>query len=161
MQLHAVGHLSEALEGMKEKPFLLTWGQPFEISASNVRRLHLGSLDSEFSMALAYNAADVFVMPSLQEAFGQTALESIACGTPVAAFAAGGIPDTVRHEKTGLLATVGDSNQLRENIQCLLEKVRFREEMLRQSIPYLEKNFSYKRNASDYAKLYSEMCGNT
>ena len=152
-------HLSEALEGMKEKPFLLTWGQPFEISASNVRRLHLGSLDSEFSMALAYNAADVFVMPSLQEAFGQTALESIACGTPVAAFAAGGIPETVLHGETGLLADVGDSNQLGENIACLLGNVRFREKILSQSIPNLHKLFSYKKNALAYKKLYSEMCG--
>jgi glycosyltransferase involved in cell wall biosynthesis len=46
--------------------------------------------------SLIYRAADVFVIPSLEEAFGQTALEAVACGTVVAGFAVGGIVDIVK-----------------------------------------------------------------
>jgi glycosyltransferase involved in cell wall biosynthesis len=64
----------------------------------------------------------------------------------------------VLHGETGLLADVGDSNQLGENIAFLLGNVRFREKILSQSIPNIHKLFSYKENALAYKKLYSEMC---
>lgn len=51
-----------------------------------------------------YAAADVFVLPSRQEAFGKTGAEALACGTPVVAFDATGPRDIVRHQTTGYLA---------------------------------------------------------
>src|SRR5690606_19576207 len=67
-----------------------------------------GYLSTPQAQATAYSAADVFVIPSLAEAFGQTALEAMACGTPVIGFETGGIPDMVRPGDTGLLVPVGD-----------------------------------------------------
>jgi len=55
-----------------------------------------------------YTAADVFVLPSHYESFGMVALEAMACGTPVVASQVGGLTSTVVHERTGLLAPVGD-----------------------------------------------------
>jgi D-inositol-3-phosphate glycosyltransferase len=55
-----------------------------------------------------YTAADVFVLPSHYESFGMVALEAMACGTPVVASQVGGLASTVVHERTGLLAPVGD-----------------------------------------------------
>ena len=52
---------------------------------------------------MVYSAADVFVMPSSQEAFGLTALEATACGTPVIGFAVGGLLDILRPGINGLL----------------------------------------------------------
>ena len=48
-----------------------------------------GHLQDDLSLRLFYTAGDVMVVPSRQEAFGQTALEAQACGTPVVAFATG------------------------------------------------------------------------
>ncbi|WP_081443896.1 glycosyltransferase [Luminiphilus syltensis] len=59
-------------------------------------------------MALAcahYSASEVKVVSSRQEAFGQTAREAHACGTPVVAFNIGGLPGTIDHKRTGYLAT--------------------------------------------------------
>jgi glycosyltransferase involved in cell wall biosynthesis len=108
-------------------------------------------------MALAYNASDVFVMPSLEEAFGQTALEAIACGTPVAAFQAGGIPETVRHEQTGLLGPVGDSEVLRTNIERLLGNEGLWRHCSENGPKVAQMEFSYEVNAKNYIALYQSL----
>ncbi len=58
------------------------------------------------------HALDVFVMSSKEEGLGTSVLDAMAAGVPVAATAGGGIPESVRHEETGLLAPVGDDEAL-------------------------------------------------
>ena len=65
---------------------------------------YLGNLTSDEEMATAYRAADLYVHPARMENAPCTIQESLACGTPVAAFAVGGIPEMVIPEKTGFLA---------------------------------------------------------
>jgi glycosyltransferase involved in cell wall biosynthesis len=97
-------------------------------------------------------------MPSLEEAFGQTALEAIACGTPVAAFAAGGIPETVRNEQTGLLASVGETLSLQVNIERLLSDGSLWEHCSKEGVKLAHKEFSYELNARKYIELYEALC---
>ncbi len=63
----------------------------------------LGSFTDERLMSIAYSAADVFVIPSLEDNLPNTVIESLLCGTPVIGFPIGGIPDMVRHGSNGLL----------------------------------------------------------
>jgi glycosyltransferase involved in cell wall biosynthesis len=152
-----VHHLLAALQGMVEKPFLLTWGRDRVGLPNGFSGLHLGALESEHLTALACNAADIFAMPSVEEAFGQTALEALACGTPVAAFAAGGIPDIVRHEKTGLLAKVGDADALRDSMERLLDNEKLRATCGQRGIVMANEEFSFPVNAAKYVALYESM----
>ncbi len=62
----------------------------------------LGSRPRE-EMPMLYNAADITVVPSYHESFSLTAIESLACGTPVVATRAGGLQTVVRHNETGFL----------------------------------------------------------
>jgi len=55
-----------------------------------------------------YSQAAVFICPSIYEPFGIINLEAMACGTPVAASAVGGIKEVVLPGETGLLAPLGD-----------------------------------------------------
>lgn len=55
------------------------------------------------------NSLDLFVMSSKEEGLGTSVLDAMACGIPVVATAAGGIPEMVRHEETGLLVPIGDA----------------------------------------------------
>lgn len=82
----------------------------------------LGPVRDDRVLALAYSAADVMVVPSRQEAFGQTASEAQACGTPVVAFEIGGLPDIVEHGQTGWLAPASDIERMAEGIRWVLSQ---------------------------------------
>lgn len=82
----------------------------------------MGYLKDEYTSALVYNAADVFVAPSLADNLPFTVLESLACGTPVTAFRTGGIPDMVIHKKNGYLADYKDAEDLAEGIKFCINK---------------------------------------
>ena len=80
----------------------------------------MGHLYDDVSLRLLYSAVDILVVPSRKEAFGQTASEAQACGTPVAAFKIGGLSDIVKHKHTGYLAKPFDTEDLAEGIEWIL-----------------------------------------
>jgi len=85
----------------------------------------MGYLQDEYSTALVYNAADVFIAPSLAEAFGYVVMEALSCGTPVVGFNVGGIPDMISHKENGYLAKYKDAEDITEGIKfCLQNKLK-------------------------------------
>ena len=108
-------------------------------------------------LSTIYSAADVFVIPSLQESFGQTVIESLACGTPVVGFASGGIVDMVRPGQTGWLAPTGDTNALREAIETALRDRERRIVMSPLCRQIAVEEYSLDVQARAYAKLYETL----
>lgn len=88
---------------------------------------YMGLIENENELAGIYNCADVFVAPSLQESFGFTVGEALACQTPVAAFGVGGILDQLRHKQNGYLVKPKDAGDLIEGIKWC---ARHRNEMI-------------------------------
>jgi glycosyltransferase involved in cell wall biosynthesis len=119
--------------------------------------LHLGTIESHRILAIAYSAADLFVMPSLQEALGQTILEAMACGTPTVGFAVGGIPDIVQSDVTGQLVPVGDTRALGLAIEALLgdrQKRAFLSVNCRRSAV---EQYSLEMQAERYVEVYRSL----
>ena len=73
------------------------------------------------SLILLYSAADLLVMPSLSEAFGQTALEAGSCCTPTIAFKNTGTEDLILHKETGYISNYNDINDFSYGINWCLE----------------------------------------
>jgi len=71
-------------------------------------------------LAEYYSLADVFVLPSLAENYATTALESMACGTPVVGFEVGGIPEQLSGGR-GIVVKPGDQQAFTAAVEKVLE----------------------------------------
>jgi glycosyltransferase involved in cell wall biosynthesis len=101
----------------KENVLLLSVGGNNESLANlGIESMHLGMIREEHLMSEVYNAADVFVIPSLEDNLPNTVIESLMCGTPVIGFPTGGIPDLVINGYNGLLTSGVNISSLAESI---------------------------------------------
>ena len=81
----------------------------------------LGRVD-DATLVSAYRAADVSIVPSVSlEGFGLVVLESLACGTPVIASDAGGLPEVLRPLREDLVVPAGDRGALARRIGAAIE----------------------------------------
>ena len=95
-------------------------GEP-EIPQGFKQKSHyFGQLHDDVSLRVLYSAADVMVVPSLQENLSNAILESLACGTPVVGFDIGGNRDLVNHLNNGYLAEPFDTDDLAVGIEAIL-----------------------------------------
>ena len=76
-----------------------------------------------------FRAADIFVWPAINEAYGMAILEAAQRGLPVVAGDSGGVGDIVRHGETGLLAKSGDAAEFAAGLQKLLDDSALRAKM--------------------------------
>ena len=111
--------LVEAINSInKDEYAICTVGitKPDTSEFSGIEVHQLGYTDNEVLLSEIYNAADMFVIPSLADNLPNTVLESLMCGTPVIAFPVGGIPDMVQHGENGLLCRDITADALAESI---------------------------------------------
>jgi glycosyltransferase involved in cell wall biosynthesis len=107
--------LIEALKQLRQLPSghpasrveLVTFGPAEKIGELCVDQLPIhqfGSLGDTLALRILYSAATLMAVPSRLEAYGQTASEAQACGTPVVGFANTGVADVIEQHVTGALA---------------------------------------------------------
>jgi glycosyltransferase involved in cell wall biosynthesis len=141
----------------KDNIFLCFFGRfdPALINRFGFEYKSFGYLNDNISLNLVYAAADVFVAPSVQEAFGKTLAEAQCSGTPVVCFDATGPKDIVEHKMTGYKATPFDSIDLAKGIDWVLNAVNY-EELCQNAREKVLRDFDSQIIATKYIKLYKE-----
>ena len=128
----------------------------------NLRRTNLpirslGYLDSDEQIALVYAAADLFVLPSVEDNLPNTMLEAMSCGTPVVGFRVGGLPDLVKDGQTGQLVPPGEAEQLGKAISALIFAPQQLAEMGQNCRHLIETDHTLTIQAQRYLDLYQEL----
>lgn len=112
----------EALQQLAIRPLsILVMGEAdFVVQDERIQLIQLGFVDDESKKALVYSAADLFVHPAVNDNLPNVIMEALACGTPVAAFPVGGIPEMVRPNVTGWLAETVSAGGLAHLLATIL-----------------------------------------
>jgi len=85
----------------------------------------LGYVSDEKKIVDVYNAADIFVLPSLEDNLPNTIMEAMACGVPCVGFNVGGIPEMIDHRKNGYVAEYRNAADLAEGMAWTLDSSRY------------------------------------
>lgn len=99
-------------------------------------------------------ASDLFVLPSLREAFGLALVEAMASGVPVIATNTSGPKDIIENGKSGLLVPPGDSESLLKAIKTLLDNPGQRKDLAKNALERVKTLFTAERMAERTAEIY-------
>jgi glycosyltransferase involved in cell wall biosynthesis len=101
-----------------------------------------------------YSYFDALVLPSVRrESFGITLVEAMASGIPVVGTRLGGIPEIIEHQRTGLLAKPGDSQDMADQLIYLFNHRAESRETVERARQKVETMFSQERMVRDYYLL--------
>lgn len=120
--------------------------------------ISLGSIQDERIMALAYSAANLFVIPSLEDNLPNTMIESILCGTPTIGFPIGGIVDTIQNNQNGYLCEEVSVKSLETTIEKFIDNPSFfdRQKIAKEA----KEKYSLEVQAKKYIELYHSILEN-
>lgn len=121
---------------------------------------NMGYVKEEHQLAEIYNAADLYVIPSLDENLPNTIMEAMACGTPCVGFPTGGIPEMIDHLKNGYLTKEHSAEQLAEGIYTLLTTPAY-ESLSHEAVAKVNACYSERSVANQYGQLYAKLLKET
>ena len=101
---------------------------------------------------------DCFVMASRQEGLCSSILDAFWQEVPVVATSAGGIPELVVDQETGLLARPEDPQDLARALESMLGNKELQDRCVRRAREVLEERFSLQTMARAYAAIYERLC---
>lgn len=111
-------------------------------------------LHDEQSMVGLYNAADIYVTPSLQDNLPNTIVEAMACGLPCVGFNVGGIPEMIDHEVNGYVAEYRNSEDFARGILWTIDPERH-DKLSVEARSKAEETYSEQHIAHLYNNIYA------
>jgi alpha-1,6-mannosyltransferase len=106
-------------------------------------------------LARAYASADIYIAPFPYETFGLSAVEAMACGTPVVGADSGGLIDLLRDSDCGRLFTPGDVDDLTRQVLGMLEQGP--SELGKRARESVEGRYSWDQTFGTMMKLYTDL----
>ncbi len=113
-------------------------------------------LGKQLAVVELLSIADVYLCTSEAESFGLTALEAMACGTPVVSTGAGGVPEVIEDGKEGFLTAVGDVETMAKRVLSLIKDKDLWREMSAAGRKTAESKFNIADVVDRYERCYRE-----
>lgn len=156
-----VGTLISAMKNINGRLVVVGNGSTLPLLREKAR--HLGVLDRinfmghvEYNrLPQLYGASDVFVLPSLSEAFGIVLLEAMASGVPVVGTSAGGIPEIL--DGCGMVVQPGNADELADAINLLLDNQNLAGKLGRLGRRRVERLYDWRIIAEKIESTYMEV----
>ncbi len=119
-----------------------------------LKGVHFLGHQTQDILARIYNVADVSIVPSRIEPFGLVAVEALACGTPVVATNAGGLPDFI-NEEVGALVPVGDVESL---AAAIIDEIENNTKQTKgvYANKYAYESYTWKQQVAKMVELYQQ-----
>ena len=156
-------YLAEAIEkiDIKDIAAVTFGGKTKEVQTiGNTVYYNFGFINDDQLLIDLYSAADVMVVPSLQEAYGKTVGEAMSCGTPVVAFNEGGPKDIVDHKVNGYLAELCNAEDLKNGILWILNH-KNSESLSKEARNKIVEKFNTDSVIEQYINVYKKMLNQT
>jgi glycosyltransferase involved in cell wall biosynthesis len=102
-----------------------------------------------------YNAADLFVFPSLYEGFGLPPLEAMACGCPVVVSNTSSMPEVCGN--AALYVNPYNVPEIAQAMERVLTDTKLKKDMIKKGLKQAKK-FSWEKNARETLEVYEELC---
>lgn len=128
-------------------------GEAFKVLQGKYNIICTGWI-KEKELALALSAADVFLMPSIQESFGLMAVEAMACGLPVIVFEGTALPSIIKVPLGGIAVPSKNSNALADAIKLLMEDEEFRTRLGKQARELVESDYTDIQYVKKHIDVY-------
>ncbi|MCI6618869.1 MAG: glycosyltransferase family 4 protein [Prevotella sp.] len=116
----------------------------------------LGYVSDEHQIVRVYNAADLFVLPSLEDNLPNTIMEAMACGVPCAGFRVGGIPEEIDHRTNGYVADYKDVADLARGIHWILREADY-EALSQAAVSKVTVSYAQRSVAMKYIDVYNRV----
>lgn len=112
-------------------------------------------------ISACYNAMDIFVQPSLSEAFSQVLVEAMGCGLPVIATNVGGASEVIESGVNGILIDPNDVQAIAREVLHLIRDAAFRRNLAANGMRSVRERFSAETMVERHVKLYRQLTENT
>jgi len=152
----------ESLSYLNKDFFFIFFGSlnSNEIPLSPNQFKNFGYISDTNYLNRIYSSSDVFLAPSIAEAFGKTLVEAMLSGTPVVCFDNGGPKDIVEHKKNGYKATPFDPKDLANGIiWCLIDQQRHLN-LIGNATLAARLKFDIAEKAKEYIEVYKNILNN-
>ena len=144
-----------------KKVKILSFGPPQkDLKDTIIEVMSTGYITDENELAAIYSAADMFILPSLEDNLPNTMLESMACGTPVLSFNKGGMPDLITNGITGYICTPFNTEEFGERILKIIFNKNIRNRISVNCRQLIEEKFKLIDQAQNYLTLFDDLLKN-
>ena len=144
------------LHDLHQVTVLILGGHAEEVAPQlSLDAVPLGYVNDERRIVEIYQAADVFVLPSLSENLPNTIMEAMACGLPCVGFRVGGIPEEIDHKRNGYVAEYRNACDLANGIRWVLTSAKS-DELSRDCVRKVTQNYSQQSVALRYIDVYEQ-----